>query len=257
MMILLTNDDGIYAEGIQILGEKLLGHENIDTYIIAPDREQSATGHSITMHRPLRAEEVKFYRNPGLKGWSVNGTPADCVKLAIECLLPEKPDLVISGINNGANLGSDVLYSGTVSAAIEATILGVPALAVSLTEDDNPDFHFAADFTFKLIRVIEENNLPKNTLLNINIPGIERNKIAGITVTRLGNRQYRNAFEKRVDPRGRNYYWLAGEVVDTFGDDGETDVAAIHNSFISITPIHFDLTNFKLLERLKSIQWSF
>lgn len=257
MIILLTNDDGIYAEGIQILGEKLLSDGNIDCYIIAPDHEQSATGHSITMHRPLRAEEVKFYHNPGLKGWSVNGTPADCVKLAVEYLMPEKPDLVISGINKGANLGTDVLYSGTVSAAIEATILGVPALAVSLIEDNNPDFRFAADFTFKLIRVVEENNLPKSTLLNINIPGIESNKIAGITVTRLGNRQYRNAFEKRVDPRGRNYYWLAGEVVDTFEDDGETDVAAIHNSFISITPIHFDLTNFKLLERLKSIQWSF
>jgi 5'-nucleotidase len=257
MIILLTNDDGIYAEGIQTMGEKLLSDENIELYVVAPDHEQSATGHSITMHRPLRTEAVKFYHNPNLKGWSVNGTPADCVKLAVEYLLPKKPDLVISGINNGSNLGNDILYSGTVSAAIEAIILGVPALAVSLTEHMNSDFHFAADFTFKLVRVIEDNNLPKNTLLNINIPGTKRDEIAGIAVTRLGTRQYRNAFQERIDPRGKNYFWLAGEVVDTFHDDEDTDVAAIHNSFISITPLHFDLTNFKLLDTLKSIEWDF
>lgn len=257
MIVLLTNDDGIFAEGIQILGEKLLSDKTIDLYIVAPDREQSATGHSITMHRPLRAETVKFYHNPGLKGWSVNGTPADSVKLAIEYLLPEKPDLVISGINNGSNLGTDVLYSGTVSAAIEAIILGVPALAVSLTEQKNPDFRFAADFTFQLLRVIKENNLPDNTLLNINIPRNKRDEIAGVAVTRLGTRQYRNAFQKRVDPRGKNYYWLAGEAVDTFHDEEDTDVAAIHSSFISITPIHYDLTNFKLLQKLNSIKWNF
>ncbi len=257
MIVLLTNDDGIFAEGIQVLGETLLNNGNIDLYIVAPDHEQSATGHSITMHRPLRAEAVKFYHNDGLKGWSVNGTPSDCVKLAVEFLLPEKPDLVISGINNGANLGTDVLYSGTVSAAIEAIILGIPALAVSLTEQKNPDFHFAADFALQLIRVVKENDLPENTLLNINIPGNRREEIAGVAVTRLGIRQYRNAFQKRVDPRGKNYYWLAGEVVDTFQEDEDTDVAAVHNSFISITPIYFDLTNFKLLEKLKSIRWSF
>ncbi len=257
MLVLLTNDDGIFAEGILALGETLLRDENIDLYIVAPDREQSATSHSITMHRPLRAETVKFYHNSGLKGWSVNGTPADCVKLAIESLLPQKPDLVISGINNGSNLGTDILYSGTVSAALEAIILGVPALAVSLTESDNPDFRFAADFTFQLLRVVQENNLPSNTLLNINIPGKERSGLAGVAVTRLGNRQYRNAFQKRIDPRGKSYYWLAGEVVDTFQDDQDTDVAAIHNSFISITPIHYDLTNFKLLEKLKSVKWNF
>ncbi len=255
MLILLTNDDGIYAEGIQILGEKLLGDEAIDLYIVAPEHEQSATGHSITMHRPLRTEAAKFYHNPDLKGWSVNGTPADCVKLAIEYLLPRKPDLVISGINNGSNLGSDILYSGTVSAAIEAIILGVPALAVSLTEQESADFHFAADFTLNLVGVIEENDLPKSTLLNINIPGTKSSEIAGIAVTRQGTRQYRNAFQERTDPRGKNYFWLAGEVVDTFEDDEDTDVAAIHKSFISITPIHFDLTNFKLLDRLKAIQW--
>ena len=206
---------------------------------------------------PFAAEAVKFYHNDALKGWSVNGTPSDCVKLAIEYLLPERPDLVISGINNGSNLCTDVLYSGTLSAAIEAIIMGIPALAGSLTEQKNPDFHFAADFTLQLIRVVKENNLPENTLLNINIPGYRREEIAGVAVTRLGIRQYRNSFQKRVDPRGKNYYWLAGEAVDTIQEDEDSDVAAVHNSFISITPIHFDLTNFKLLERLKSIRWDF
>ena len=130
-------------------------------------------------------------------------------------------------------------------------------MAVSLTEHANSDFHFAADFTFKLVRAIEKNNLPKNTLLNINIPGTRREDIAGIAVTRQGIRQYRNAFQERTDPRGKNYFWLAGEVVDTFHDDEDTDVAAIHNSFISITPLHYDLTNFKLLDTLKSIKWDF
>jgi len=256
LIILLTNDDGIYAQGIQILADTLMQDENIKIFIVAPDHERSATGHAITMHRPLRAEEIKFYHNAMLKGWSVNGTPSDCVKLAIEYLLPQKPDLVISGINNGANLGTDVLYSGTVSAAIEAIILGIPAIAVSLTQQENSDFRFAANFVLRLIHIFNDYDLPSNTLLNINIPAKTRKEIAGVAVTRLGLRQYRNAFQKRVDPRGRNYYWLAGEIVDPEDEEEDSDIVAVKNSYISITPIHFDLTNYNLLNKLKKIKWS-
>lgn len=256
MIILLTNDDGIYAEGIQVLGETLLQVENVEIYIVAPDHERSATGHAITMHRPLRAEKVKFYHNPLLKGWSVNGTPSDCVKLAIEYLLPQKPDLVISGINWGENLGTDILYSGTVSAAIEAMILGVPAIAVSLAKQENPEYRFTANFLRRFLRIFDEYNLPKNTLLNINIPGNNHREIAGVAITRLGLRLYRNAFEKRVDPRGRNYYWLAGKAVDDVDQEAkDTDIAAINNAYISITPLHFDLTNYPLIKKLQEIKW--
>ncbi|MEW5921007.1 MAG: 5'/3'-nucleotidase SurE [Bacillota bacterium] len=255
MIILITNDDGIHAEGIQILGETLLQGDDIDLYIAAPDRERSATGHAITMHRPLRAEEMKFLHNSRLKGWSINGTPADCVKLAVEYLMPRKPDLVISGINRGANLGTDVLYSGTVSAAIEATILGVPAFAVSLTVYENPDFRFAANFLLRLIKMLAGQDLPEKTLLNINVPGVARREIAGVAVTHLGLRQYRNAFQKRIDPRGRNYFWMAGEIDESGDEEKGSDVYAVKRGYISITPVHFDLTNYRLIEELQKINW--
>lgn len=255
MIILLTNDDGIHAEGIHALGEALLHNEDNLIFIAAPDRERSATGHAITMHRPLRAEAVKFLHNNSLKGWSINGTPADCVKLAIEYLLPQKPDLVISGINRGANLGTDVLYSGTVSAAIEATILGIPAIAVSLTTFENPDFRFSANFMLRLLRVLEGQDLPEKTLLNINVPGVVRREIAGVAITYLGLRRYRNAFQKRIDPRGRSYFWMAGELDDTEDEEEGSDGYAISRCYISITPVHFDLTNHRLIEQLQKIDW--
>ncbi len=255
MIILLTNDDGIYAEGIQILGETLLQEEDFNLYIAAPDHERSATGHAITMHRPLRAEEVKFLHNSYLKGWSINGTPADCVKLAVEYLMPRKPDLVISGINRGANLGTDVLYSGTVSAAIEATILGIQSFAVSLTAYENPDFRFAANFLLRLIKKIKDHKLPEKTLLNINVPAVSRRQIAGVAITHLGIRQYRNAFQKRIDPRGRSYFWMAGEIDESADEEKGSDVNAVKNGYISITPVHFDLTNYKLIEELRNINW--
>lgn len=256
MIILLTNDDGIHAQGIQILADTLLQTEKNTIYIVAPDHERSATGHAITMHRPLRAEEVKFYHNPLLQGWSVNGTPSDCVKLAIEYLLPQKPDLVISGINLGENLGTDILYSGTVSAAVEAIILGVPALAVSLAGQKDPDFQFVAGFLQRFLNNFRKYDLPEQTLLNINVPAKNRQEIAGVAVTRLGQRLYRNAFEKRVDPRGKNYYWLAGEAVDIVDrEEGDTDVTAINNAYISITPLHVDLTNYELIKKLQGIEW--
>ena len=255
MIILLTNDDGIHAEGISVLGEALLQIEDIDLYLAAPDHERSASGHAITMHRPLRAEEIKLRHNNRLKGWSVNGTPADCVKLAVEYLMPTKPDLVISGINRGANLGTDVLYSGTVSAAIEATILGIPGIAVSLTAYKNPDFRFTANFMLRLLNKLGGKNLPENTLLNINVPGVVRREIAGVAITRLGLRHYNNAFQKRVDPRGKSYFWMAGEPDDSADEEEGSDVHAVSKGYISITPVHFDLTNYKLIEELQKLKW--
>ena len=255
MIILLTNDDGVYAEGIQLLAETLLQDADIDLFIAAPDRERSACGHSITMHRPLRAEKLKFLHNNSLKGWSINGTPTDCVKLAVEYLLPQQPDLVVSGINRGANLGTDVLYSGTVSAAIEATILGIPGIAVSLTNYERPDFRFAANFILRMLKMLKGKVFPPRTLLNINVPGVTRREIAGVEVTRLGLRQYRNAFQKRIDPRGRSYFWMAGEVDDSTDEEEGSDIYAIKRGYISITPVHFDLTDYGLIGELKKIRW--
>lgn len=248
MRILLTNDDGIFAEGLQVLAREI--EAIAETFVVAPDHEQSATGHAITMHRPLRAEKMKYLHSPGLPAWAVNGTPADCVKLAVEALLPKRPDLVISGINRGANLGTDVLYSGTVSAAIEGVILGIPAIAVSLTEYQSPSYEYAAEFIARLAQVLVKNKAGADTLLNVNVPGCGREHMQGVAITRLGVRQYKNAFEERKDPRGRTYFWLAGELVDLeHGED--TDVAAIKSCKISVTPIQHDLTNFGLVGRLQ------
>lgn len=251
MRVLLTNDDGIFAEGLQVMAKEF--EKIAETYVVAPDHEQSATGHAITMHRPLRAEKVKFLHSPTLTGWSVNGTPADCVKLAVEAILPVRPDLIVSGINRGANLGTDVLYSGTVSAAIEGVILGIPAIAVSLTEYREPHYEYAAEFVCRLAQVLIEKGPDNDMLLNVNVPGCSREKMQGVAITRLGVRQYKNAFQERQDPRGRTYYWLAGELVDV-EDGGDTDVAAIKNCKISVTPIQHDLTHFNFINKLK--EWT-
>ncbi len=251
--ILITNDDGIYAEGIQMLCQALFPPAESLRYemlVVAPNHEQSAVGHAITMHRPLRAEKVRFLHNPELEGWSVNGTPSDCVKLAVEAILTAKPRLVISGINHGSNLGTDVLYSGTVSAAVEGVILGIPALAVSLTEGD--DFSYAVDFIRRLLPHVLQTRLPAGTLLNINIPAGGTHRIKGVKATVLGRRRYRNAFEQRTDPRGRVYYWLAGELVEEKGGEG-TDVQAVMDGYISITPVYFNLTNDSFLPELEKI----
>ncbi len=252
--ILITNDDGIYAEGIQRLSQCLYEKEgDYRLSIVAPDRERSAIGHAITMHRPLLVDEISYFHNPELTGWCVNGTPSDCVKLAVEAILEDKPDLVISGINRGSNLGTDVLYSGTVSAAVEGLIMGIPSLAVSLTGNgDKKSFDFAGQFICRLFPLLLEADLPTSTLININIP-TNTESIKGVRATRLGNRRYRNAFEKRIDPRGRVYYWLAGELVDDDEEEEDTDTMAIREGYISVTPIHFPLTNINVLPDLKAI----
>lgn len=254
MRILVSNDDGIHARGLRILVESV--KELGEVFVVAPDRERSATGHSITVHRPLR---VKKTRIPGIEveSWAVDGTPADCVKLAIEDLLIEPPGLVISGINQGPNLGTDVLYSGTVSAAVEGALNGFPSVAVSLASYCYQDFSQAGAFIQKFIpqlvkTILPQMNVPGNLLLNINIPGTGRP--LGVKVTRLGNRRYVNIFEKRVDPRGRIYYWMAGEPLDT--EEGAengcgTDVQAVKDNYISVTPLQLDLTDYASLERLE------
>ncbi len=252
--ILITNDDGIYAEGIQRLSQVIF--ENKYSYrlsIIAPDRERSAVGHGITMHKPLRVEKVKFLHNPGLTGWSVNGTPSDCVKLALEAILDDRPDLVISGINRGSNLGTDVIYSGTVSAAVEGLLMGIPSIAVSLTGNGTGDsFGYAASFICRLIPELLKAGISSSTLININVPSDTEN-IKGTRVTSLGRRRYRNTFEKRVDPRGMHYYWLAGELVEDDPEEDDNDTKAIRDGYISITPIHLKLTKYEAMPELKRI----
>lgn len=247
MRILLTNDDGIYAPGIHAFAPVL--SELGEVSIVAPDRERSATGHGITVHHPLRVQRYDI-PDSNVCAWMVDGTPADCVKIAIQALLPVKPDLVVSGINLGSNLGTDILYSGTVSAAVEGVILGVPSVAVSLTDFTETDFSYAAQVAKGIIAKMLENGLPPNTLLNINVPPGQAKDIKGVCVTKLGNRQYENTFERRKDPRGRVYYWLGGDVVDV-DNDPDSDIATVETGHISVSPVHFDLTNYHIMNQLK------
>lgn len=247
MKIVLTNDDGIYSEGIQALRKRF--EKEYEVYILAPDRERSATGHAITLYHPLRAEEIKF-RDSGAKCWAIDGTPSDCIKLGVQGIMRQVPDLIISGINKGANLGTDVIYSGTVSAALEGVMMEIPAIAVSLAAHEDWDFSFAAEYTYKLVHWLKENPLQKSVMLNINIPSLPVEEINGMVFTKLGRRSYDNNFERRVDPRGRTYYWLAGAVVDDL-DEADTDIKALKNNQISITPISINFTDFTVLEKLK------
>ncbi len=247
MRILVSNDDGIFSNGIRALTEGLV--QNHEIYVVAPDRERSATGHSLTLHRPLRIDEVSHL--PGVKAaYSTDGTPSDCVKIAIGAILKEPPEMVISGINHGPNMGSDVLYSGTVSAAMEGAIYDIPSIAVSLADHKPKDFNSAVAFICKLLNHISGIKFPHRTLLNINIPALPLLDIAGIEITKLGVRPYNDYFEKRVDPRGRTYYWLAGEAIEENELPG-TDVFAVRNNQVSITPVTIHMTNEKMVPELK------
>lgn len=243
MHILVTNDDGILAPGIRALSAGLsrLGQVTI----VAPDRERSATGHAITVHSPLRVKRISGL--PGHAAYAVNGTPADCVKLALEGLKIDRPDLVVSGINRGPNLGTDVLYSGTVSAAIEAALLGLPAIAVSLADFRETDYEEAASFAALIAERWHHKRLPPDTLLNVNWP---RTTARGVKITVLGHRRYENIFDLRTDPWGREYYWLGGAAIND--EAPESDVWAVENGFASVTPIHFDLTNYRLISEVQS-----
>jgi 5'-nucleotidase len=249
MIVLLTNDDGIFAEGLGALCRAFESCSGWEVYIAAPDRERSASGHAITMHQPLRVDEVKLEGTCSRVAWAVSGTPADCTKLAVKALLPGLPRVVVSGINRGPNLGADVFYSGTVSAAFEAAMLGIPAIAVSMAAFENLDYALASEFAVYVAGLIEERGLPRDTILNINVPALPPCDIAGVAVTRLGTSRFRDFFERRLDPRGRAYYWLTGEM-ETSLDGPDTDVGAIKANLISLTPVQLDLTHHGLVGSL-------
>jgi 5'-nucleotidase len=238
--ILATNDDGISAAGLHHLARALSSVGRVA--IIAPDREQSASSHALTLHRPLRVNRQK----DGL--FSVDGTPTDCVNLGILNLLPERPRLVVSGINRGMNLGDDITYSGTVAAAFEGTLLGIPSFAISQQAGrEEPDFSHAGRFAAKLARRLLERPLPAGTLLNVNVP---QGKPRGVRGTQQGRRTYHQGVVERTDPTGRQYYWLGG-IPPQWDEDLESDFAAIRDGYISITPLHLDLTHYQLLKELK------
>lgn len=247
MKILLTNDDGIHASGILALYETLI--KTAEVWVVAPENEQSAVGHAITISDPLRVKKVQ--KDGKFLGYAVNGTPADCVKIGISQIVPQRPDLVISGINQGLNAGDCIIYSGTVSAATEGTIMGIPSIAVSLDTYTNHDFSTAARFTAHLAGLISHKGLPRGVLLNVNIPAVESSRIKGVAITRQGRFTFRDGFEKREDPRGRTYYWLGYEEL-SIEEDGDTDLAAVRQNKISITPLQHDLTDYSFLDTLKS-----
>ena len=247
MRILLTNDDGIHASGLHALIKELKSIAEI--YVAAPDRERSGTGHSITVFDPIKVMPTRIEGTSA--AWIVGGTPVDCVKLALSRLIAEKVDIVVSGVNHGPNLGTDVLYSGTVSAAAEGVILGVPSIAVSLNDyKAEMDAGFAALFTRNLIRTVTRKGIATTTLVNVNIPALEPDKIKGIRITRLGVRNYDNLFEERKDPRGNTDYWREGGVVQE-DQEPDSDVMAVEEGYISITPISLDLTDYKLMEEYR------
>lgn len=252
MNILITNDDGINSDGIYQLAKRMAGLGNVT--IVAPDREQSAIGHAITMHQPLRCRKIKLHELD-IDAWWVNGTPADCIKLGVETLLETRPDLIISGINNGENLGTDIIYSGTVSAAIEGSIFNIPSIAVSYEKHGETDFSLAAEAAVKIIEQVLKFASGGNILMNINIPEIENiNELKGVKIAKLGVKKYRNNFEERKDPRGNSYYWLAGELIeDEIGED--TDIYAVRNGFASITPLNVDLTGYEEINKLKTLEF--
>ncbi|MBU1045195.1 MAG: 5'/3'-nucleotidase SurE [Candidatus Omnitrophica bacterium] len=250
MRILLTNDDGINSDGLYALYLSL--SKKFEVTVCAPEAEQSAIGHAITLSKPLRVKEI--IKNKKFFGYAVNGTPADCVKIAVRCILKQKPHMIISGINHGPNLGSDIMYSGTVSAATEGTILGIPSIAISLATYEKHDFSFAADFACTLAKKFEKKGIEDGVLLNVNIPSVEKSKIKGVRITRQGKSLYKEEFVKRLDPRGRIYYWLTGKVQWIKKTD-DTDIRAIEENFVSITPLQFDLTAYRAIENLKKIKF--
>ncbi|HCF29439.1 MAG TPA: 5'/3'-nucleotidase SurE [Cyanobacteria bacterium UBA11049] len=262
MKLLISNDDGIFAPGIRSLANGLAtaGH---DVSVVCPDRERSATGHGLTLHQPIRAEIIESVFHPQIKAWACSGTPSDCVKLALWALLDSPPELVISGINQGANLGTDVLYSGTVSAAMEGVIERIPSIAISLTSFTSKDFQGAVAFAQSLVAQLENEPLPELMLLNVNVPPVKLEEIAGVVLTRQGVRRYVDVFEKRVDPRGKTYYWLAGELLEEvepeqglhLPQDIPTDVEAIRQNYITVTPLQYNLTYASGLNQLR--QWKF
>ncbi len=244
MLALLTNDDGFEAEGLQRLAKEI--GRLCDVLIVAPHVDQSASGHSLTLQRPLRINKVKpdFY--------SVDGTPTDAVMVALYGILENgrKPDILISGINRGSNMGDDVTYSGTVSAAFEGAILGIPSIAISSVPTEEIDYAAMARFSRKLAKKVLERGLPKFTLLNVNMPNPPKNGYRGVQITRLGKRVYRDIVVESIDPRGKKYYWIAGE--PDWTDFEQSDYSATKAGYVSITPLKMDMTDYTFREELAS-----
>ena len=249
MRILVSNDDGVYARGIRVLAERLSRDPESEVFVVAPDRERSATGHALTLHKPLRVQEIE-YEGKVRGAWWTTGTPSDCVKFAVQGLLSEPPDLIVSGINSGPNLGSEILYSGTVSAAMEGAILSIPGIAVSLVGRHVKHYDVAAEFISHLVKIVPWQSLPKRLLLNVNVPNVTAGEIKGAVITELGLREYKDRYEKRLDPRGKVYYWLAGEAVEE-GESECSDVWAVNNRMISVTPVSFNMTDFQTISTMK------
>jgi 5'-nucleotidase len=248
MRILVTNDDGYLAIGLRVLAAAAadLG----DVRIVAPDREQSATSHSLTLHFPLRVRRT----DRGVL--VVDGTPTDCVVLAVGELLDDRPDFVLSGVNHGPNLGDDVLYSGTVAAAMEATILGIPAVAISFTGKDYESLESWQPLLAGLLRqLLVREDFPRETLFNVNLPPVTPGEVAGVRITTLGRRAYVGSLTRAHDPNGREYFWIGGGESTWWGSD-ESDFRAVHDRYISVTPLHLDLTNYRLLAEVAQWQLS-
>lgn len=250
MRILLTNDDGIGAPGI------LAAKAALDTigqvFVVAPERQRSAAGHAITLHKPLRLTPTLL--PDGSTGYATNGTPTDCVTLGLDVVLERRCDLVVSGINSGSNLGWDLTYSGTVSAAIEGAVLGAPSFAISLVLENGgpqpPDYSVAAQFAAELAEKIRQRPLPRHTLLNVNVPHCAAGEICGVAVTHQGRREYVDRIVAREDPSGKPYYWLAGSLREDTPDHG-SDVHAVLERKISVSPIHLDMTAYLLLDTVR------
>ena len=244
-LILVTNDDGVRSPGLKALLDAVTGIG--DAYIIAPDRERSAVSHALTLHRPLKVEELAD------RVYSINGTPTDCVAVGINKILPDRPVMVVSGINRGANLGDDITYSGTVSAAIESTIMGIPAFAVSLVITDQKEplrLDTAATIAADIAKYIVDHSLPYDTLLNVNVPNVPRKRLKGIKLARQGKRVYDGAVKETFDPHGEKHYWIGGG--QPYWEHGEdTDIQAVQDGYVSVTPIHLDLTNYEALTFLR------
>ncbi|MCX6153940.1 MAG: 5'/3'-nucleotidase SurE [Candidatus Kapabacteria bacterium] len=248
--ILVTNDDGIDSPGICALAAamKLLG----EVVVIAPDRQQSAVGHSLTVAEPLRIAKVRH--NGSFFGYSVNGTPSDCVKIGLSTILDKKPDLLVSGINHGQNTSINVLYSGTVSAATEGALVGINSLAISLdSHSHNVDCSVAALITQEIVKKLTINQLPKGTLLNINIPNLPQNQIKGIKIASISKNIWADSYEKRSDPFGREYYWFCGDFSNDDNSEG-SDFVALQRGWVTVSPIKYEFTDYGLLDKLKFLE---
>lgn len=246
-IILITNDDGITAPGIRNLVESVRDLGQV--VMVAPDKPQSGMGHAITIGYPLRLNKVNIIE--GIESWSCSGTPVDCVKLAVDKVLHRKPDLCLSGINHGANHSINVIYSGTMSAAVEAAIEGIPSIGFSLLDYSiEADFTAARHYTRKLVEKVLADKVHKHLVLNVNIPSVPLDLLQGVKICRQAYAKYEEDFNERLDPHGKKYYWLTGEFVN-FDEGTDTDVWALANNFVSVVPVQFDMTNYTIKQQLE------